>query len=416
MVDYFQLPMGRSIPFPRLGLDNLQNLAPLFHRVKHRSSSLCLDPVPPILSHLSLAIIIAPVANSFPMEDPDSSRSDGDSFDEGPFTPLTINATTYTGLNRKPRGHEWTQEERKVLCVARLWFQSSGNTNQQTFREIKKLLALYFSNTPGGSSLQDITTNAVVAQCNEVSRIRKDPWTQIASQSRQQLASRISCLQQIIDVNGLDLVQRESKYILSPRPPITPRRKRYHESSNDDDYEKYVPRRRSGRSRAEAGIAAKLPKKHLKNSSPVSMLNSPLANKGGRLQVEEIDSSPPSSASSSGSPSPNPNSWPIGVQASANVPQGPYKIIVRPGHSGVCYRFWDDNSQTKLTGKGFLARGALSEPGGLSPLPPPKPFSPQFRAAAKSHLTMKHTANGSPFISIVKTLSPDSFHDINREF
>ena len=347
--------------------------------------------------------------------DSSASSSSDELNEKDPRTPVNRNVTVVAGLGKRPPSHEWTYEERMILCISRLWFASSRNTDTETFHAIKSLLALYFSRTAGGKSLQQVSTGAIIAQCYEITHIKKNIWNEVAAQSRDQLKNHISRLQQIITDNGIDLMKREAQYVPSPRPPISNRRRRREQdSSEDDDYELYKPRRGPRRSYIKSSISARRVPEPLQEDSPQSPLSSPLAQKSRRLDLGDIKQSLLSSIPVSPPHNSVPPSQPDDIHASTRVTQNPYKIVVRPSHGGVSYRFWDDDSQVKLTSSGFLAPGAYCERGGPSPLPPPEPFSAQFRMAARSHLRMEHTPDGSPFISIVRKSSLLSTYDINR--
>ena len=76
------------------------------------------------------------------------------------------------------------------------------------------------------------------------------------------------------------------------------------------------------------------------------------------------------------------------------------KWVVGMGKS-IMYRYFDDNSQGSYSKdygfkSGYLHRRNRS----TAPVPPPLPFSPVFRAAARIHLERKESPDGSPFISL----------------
>ena len=333
-------------------------------------------------------------------------------YSEESSTPLDFNTDFKEGLGKKAPVHLWTREERKVLCISRLWFKSTENTDEHTFTAIKRLLIVYFASTTGGSSLQHITTGAVTAQCNEIIRMRKEPWDKIMSKSREELDGPISCLQKIIDKNDLDLVERAAKYLPSPRAPLVIRQTQRQESC-DDDYERCGSLRRPRRSHVKSLMPANRGKKYAPENSPLSPLRSPLAGKSEHLVRKKICKFPLSSASSLASPSPLPTSRPngIGVAAMTDTPRSVYKYVLKCGKGDICYRFWDDNSHVKLGSNGFLAPGAIDGRDGLVLHPPPETFSQEFRATAKAHLTMKHSVGGSPFISIVRSPTSLSSYD-----
>ena len=381
--------MAYSIPLFSAGLETFYKLAALLpHHVIHSAQPSYLDPWPPYLSYSMLKMVKSLPTNACAMTNPGLSCFDGESLDEGHSEPT--NVATQAGLGRRQPGHDWTREERKVLCIARLWFKSNGNTDKLTFRAIKQLLAACFADTIGGPSFQQMSTSAVASQCYEVVRIRKDPWDKITSQSRKQLEGHIAYLKQVINENSLDLVERESKFVPSPQSPMTIRHGKHRESSNDNDYEQFDRQRRPRRSHTKVFIPAKRSGGGLLEHSPLSPLTSPLAKKSQFQNLEEVDEL-------------------LLPSASAEANSSHYKYVLKPGKGGICYRFFDDASQVRLGTNGFVARGAVDDQNRVRP--PMEPFSPEFRAVAKDHLMIRHSAGGSPFISIVRSFaSPPLFY------
>ena len=143
------------------------------------------------------------------------------------------------GVGRRSSGHRWTNAERTMLCIVRLWFQSSNDTDTDTYRAMRDLLRLRFASIPDRFTLQQISSEAVGTQCYRMMRGRNDVWDKVVSRSRQQLKSEIALLQKLIINNALDLVPRSSQFVPSPKTlaSLQKRRKR-RESSNDSDYEK----------------------------------------------------------------------------------------------------------------------------------------------------------------------------------
>ena len=332
-------------------------------------------------------------------------------------------ATPFDGVGKRPPPHHWSQAQRRTLCILRLWFESTGNTKEATFRAIRHLLILRFEHTPGSLTLQNISIAAVSAQCHELMRIRNSLWKSIARKSRQDLESEITLLQNIITQHGLDLIPRATQYVPSPKTvnaPMSIRRRQRQESSQDSDYEKYrEPRQRSNKVLRKQPLCAPATKKLI--SAALSISPPPTSPSVRRQLFKSVLTRSTSNSSSPAPPSKAQNLLALNEPKDCEITG---KKVIRTG-TRICFRFWyilndrslgisshgmnrDNDSQGSFSKEtGFLA-GSVSKQGLITPpIPPPQMSSERFRSAAKAHLTMKKNPEGSPFISIVrKSYSP----------